>query len=556
MGLCQSSAKDILPSLDLESQAGQVDVQKLIRRSKARQFPSIEGTGDSKPSKVSDLDRSAGQCLFFLEQACNVPVADALRDITCEAVKAVSHGHPAVTVWVESATGERVGQVLEWPQRRCNLQPSWFSAQSLGFALVDQPSAVLRLELRDGSTKLGKLAAPLKDLAVHQTVTMELEAETKPGVKPCTISFQILCSEAVVKPRTVYLVRHGESSWNKAQSKLDLHEMARTTDHPLSARGREQAELLCERLRKEAKKEAAGEAPDPAVAAMLHPGVVFTSPLARALQTAVIGLGPILAQGDPGFRELTLLTNAKEKQNFGGLDTHCTKVGKDILDAALDQLRGLYATPETQGVQQPAVLETFARLSFDLEEVQDVWWPEGQTESSQQLQVRLKEFMQQLLYASHSSIVVFGHSLFFQHVLRNYLSEEFRQKEPKLATDLGRSKLSNCGVVRLELDPSRSLEEGPFVKAELVLGSELLTEGAGVLSCCNSPAEVQGMEGQLEIVAPEVLQSKYDTNAEVTGKDQVAIVHAAAGELAEPPAAAATDTSEQPAAAVESASKN
>ena len=44
--------------------------------------------------------------------------------------------------------------------------------------------------------------------------------------------------------KRLYVIRHGESEWNKAQSGLDLPSMYAQVDHPLSAEGRRQAEAL------------------------------------------------------------------------------------------------------------------------------------------------------------------------------------------------------------------------------------------------------------------------------------------------------------------------
>lgn len=174
------------------------------------------------------------------------------------------------------------------------------------------------------------------------------------------------------------------------------------------------------------------------------------------------------------------MANAREKLNFGGLDTRSTKLGADILQRVLDELNAAYKG------QQTNVLETFKQLRFDTQEVQDRWWCEGTSEAPAQLQVRLMEFMSQLVYSPHRTIVIVGHSHFFRSVFRKFLSQGFRQKRPKFACDVSSMKLMNCGVARLEIDPSQGLSGGPVIDVELVLGTELIPEG-GLLSCCVSP---------------------------------------------------------------------
>lgn len=44
--------------------------------------------------------------------------------------------------------------------------------------------------------------------------------------------------------KTIYLIRHGESVWNKAQKDKDAVAMLSAKDHPLNKAGKEQAEGL------------------------------------------------------------------------------------------------------------------------------------------------------------------------------------------------------------------------------------------------------------------------------------------------------------------------
>ncbi|CAJ1461969.1 unnamed protein product [Effrenium voratum] len=431
-------------------------------RAEARSFPPVQA--GSTP----------GQCAFFLEQVRNVPAL--LPGSLC----AANGRNPSVAAWVESS-GKLLGKVAEWPGKSC-LHPCWFSARALDFSLAEASTATLRLEIRDAGTVLGSLQVPLKDLALHQRI--ERSAELQPGASgdalragaaPMLVSFQILDCSVVLKRRVVYLVRHGESQWNKAQHKMDLHGMMRTTDHPLSAKGREQAEKLCRLLQEELDKEVASQS----VAGLLRPGLVLASPLGRALQTAVLTYGPLLGKAGPAGNQLILAPNCKEKQNLGGLDTACTKVGQEILTGCLEELKGLYS-----GQGKDAITSAFRQFQFDLQEVEDKSWQTSAStaETANQLQGRLEEFMYQLLFSCHDSIVVFGHSLFFQQLMRRFFAADYRPNA--LAQRLSFGKLPNCGVVRLELDPSRMLD-GPLLKAELVLGTEMAgSEGNCALNCC------------------------------------------------------------------------
>merc|ERR1712154_416052 len=97
------------------------------------------------------------------------------------------------------------------------------------------------------------------------------------------------------------------------------------TDHSLSNKGVEQAEKLSEKLEQALQQPRNRDGEDIACA-----DAYYASPLTRAIQTAVIALGPTLERGDERG-ELMLMGSAREKQNFGGLDSMSTKIGAEIL---------------------------------------------------------------------------------------------------------------------------------------------------------------------------------------------------------------------------------
>lgn len=450
--------------------------------SRPRHFPQrAHGTGEG------------GECLLFLEQASSVPYRDPVRDFTCHAVNSRSHGSPSVRAWVESPGGERAGTVAEWPAKHCNEAPSWYSARSLGLPLARQRAsgATLCLEMRDGAEVLGSLRVPLREIQPHHPTTRPLEmeepTEEEPAEERCRVTFQILDSRSVLHHRRVFLVRHGESVWNKAQSRLDLQTMASAVDHPLSEEGRAQAEALGERLAAAAKQRDANGM------AMLRPDVVYVSPLTRAFQTAAIALGPLLAgraRAEGSQAEFVVMANAREKQTLGGFDTWSTEIGEDVPKRTLAELRALYGDDDDKGV-----LSAFSQINVDAQEVQDCWWVDG-AETSAQLDERLHEFMSQLLFSPHRTIIVVGHSMFFREVLRRFLCDDFRQRDPEFCRGASSRKITNCGVVMLNLDPTRAIDEGPIASAEFVLGTGFEEDkGPGLLAaCCAAPEASAGSD--------------------------------------------------------------
>lgn len=451
-----------------------IDVSRLVVQSHARQFP-LKATSAFARAKaagaqrhlVSKPDIAGGECMLFLESA---HIAPSCQMSVCSAVPSKPSGKPSVRAWASRREeGDVIGQVAEWPAKSNNTRPSWYSAQLLGIPLEERGNAILHIELRDDQTVLGSLSTPLGELPGHCTVSRELGQATD-GCRPSSVSFQILDSREFMGARTVFFVRHGESVWNKAQESMQFGEMVRTTDHPLSTKGRHQAEDLRRRLTTAAKKA------DPAASKLLRANAVYVSPLTRAVQTAVIALGTMI-ENDEGLAEMVLMANAREKQNFGGLDSRPTEIGVGVLQKALDQLRLLYKDDED------AIVKTIAQLRFDVEEVQDIWWHEGAVESAAQVEARMDEFMLQLLYSQHRSVVVVGHSHFFRSVFKRFLSADLWAKQPELARNVTKLKLINCGVARLDLDPMKGLTGGPIVGLELVLDTTLDMDG-GILACC------------------------------------------------------------------------
>jgi len=222
-----------------------------------------------------------------------------------------------------------------------------------------------------------------------------------------------------------------------------------------------------------------------------QPGVLYVSPLCRAVQTAVIGLGP--SQAEAGG-EMVLMAAAREKQNLGGFDSMSTKRGCEILESTLEELKKVYNT-NPEGLQE--TVELFQRLRFDVHEAQEQWWCEGASDSSEQLHARLQDFMAQLLYTPHRTAVVVGHSHFFRSAFKAFLAKELYDEDPQMAKDITTKKLMNCGVARVELDPRRGVEGNPIVGVELVLDTTLDADGgtAMLTACCNAP-------GHTEIVGP------------------------------------------------------
>lgn len=209
--------------------------------------------------------------------------------------------------------------------------------------------------------------------------------------------------------------------------------------------------------------------------------MVYVSPLTRAVQTAVIALGETMTTED-SRGEMVLMATAREKQNFGGLDSKPEMMGAAVIQRTLEELQTLYRGESAAR----EIIETFSKLRFDAQEVRDTWWHDGLSEPAPRVQERLQEFMSQLVYSPHRTIVVVGHSHFFRAIFKRFASPAFKAKEPALARRLGEEKLSNCGVARLELDPKSP--DCPIVGVKLVFETTLVSDKRALPSCCAAPS--------------------------------------------------------------------
>ena len=114
--------------------------------------------------------------------------------------------------------------------------------------------------------------------------------------------------------------------------------MVREHDHPLNETGYKQALQLQLAIRR-ALADPPKDGQEPTTAQSLGlAGAFWASPLTRAVQTAITALEPILSQ--PG-NMLELKLNAREKKNFGGLDSIGRVCGNECYKRALGELMGL-----------------------------------------------------------------------------------------------------------------------------------------------------------------------------------------------------------------------
>ncbi|KAF4656719.1 hypothetical protein FOL47_008801 [Perkinsus chesapeaki] len=253
--------------------------------------------------------------------------------------------------------------------------------------------------------------------------------------------------------------------------------MMSKVDHPLSEKGRQQAEKLRKNLA------SLSEAKQGWAEKLRSPGVLFCSPLTRAVQTAAIALKDIYLAEE--HHPIVLLPSAREKKSVLGFDSVGAEVGPEILKKVHREMRNLYG-------RSGSMLDAFEKkLRFDVEEVAKRWWSRV-VDTEEDIHSRLEEFMSQLISVPEDALVVVGHSHFFRDVFAKYMSQEYKSEQPGWTYELTRKVLPNCGVAMVTLNLVEGVINEPHItQVDLLFGAKLVLSGS-TSSDCGQQQQQQG----------------------------------------------------------------
>ncbi|CAE7231910.1 rab-18 [Symbiodinium sp. CCMP2456] len=251
---------------------------------------------------------------------------------------------------------------------------------------------------------------------------------------------------------SIFLVRHGQSTWNLAAKRLDLWTMFRQVDHALTTEGVEQASRL------RSSTLTARRNGDIDAEQFLSPqSLVFASPLSRAVATSVVALGL--------ERKITLLPDARElAYPWCGPDSIGAATGSDIAERALQDLSKV-----DSAYGRPPITEEAVKM-IDASAATGIWWSRFR-ESKGQMQQRLQDLLSRLRPADSPSpaSVLVCHSLLIQRLFKDFASPQMEVDMPELLSQLRARKLQNCGVVKVLLDDNRLISS-----AQLMFGTKLV----------------------------------------------------------------------------------
>eukprot|EP01062_Namystynia_karyoxenos_P077190 TRINITY_DN7721_c0_g1_i2.p1 TRINITY_DN7721_c0_g1~~TRINITY_DN7721_c0_g1_i2.p1 ORF type:complete len:1072 (+),score=319.57 TRINITY_DN7721_c0_g1_i2:220-3216(+) len=367
---------------------------------------------------------------------------------------------------------------VKWPVCWGCDQPVWNTARELGCAATEAES--LRIELlshgegkRDEARVVAACDVPMDLLSWEEPYAAQLEAGDTGHFARVTL-LPIVTPPAV---KRVFFVRHGQSVWNKAQAQRNVVTMMSATDHPLNEEGAAQALALQRKVRHAREQmrhrhlgggggrgspttqlEDTPEEAPPAEEFMLRAQVVVSSPLTRAIQTALLSMQPVLRHRG----RLVLCRNLRERRNFGGRDSSGSACGADIMERVRQHTAKLCDGDSRE-------LESYMAVAFDTTEVVTKWW-DDRKEDDDAFHARLEEFMTQLRYLPEERVIAVGHSHFFRSLFRAKLDSSAQCVNTN-AADLCKKKLNNCGVAAVTLDFRRA---SPIAAVELLFDTQMV----------------------------------------------------------------------------------
>lgn len=339
--------------------------QAAHHRQESRIPPPIlasRGSGDGSDADASEGARRPSAGVHLLSVRIHVKQVKVAAMIAASTDLVERPEKVCLLMWIATSSGDPLGPAAEWPARK-GFSPLWNSARRV-FQTIPVPDGsvpMLRMELwginDDGSRQM--LAGPVElpphkvpmrptGIGMHRTGS-SMTAKAFSNVPPATMFLHALPPPPQSQRKTVFLIRHGESKWNAAKRGKNVYRMVREHDHPLNEDGYRQALALQHALRAavDAKESARGSAGSAEVGSpssmqqLANAGAMWASPLTRAVQTALVGLAPILrAEG----ATLQLKLNVREKKNFGGFDSIGRVCGAECYKRALSELRSLDAS--------------------------------------------------------------------------------------------------------------------------------------------------------------------------------------------------------------------
>jgi len=306
----------------------------------------------------------------------------------------------------------------------------------------------------------GSIYIPVEDLFFEQK-TFDFPSNTKAGKAGCNVTLRRIHNNIKgpdISTKNIFFIRHGESKWNAAQEQKDVLKLL-AYDHPLNKEGVEQAQRLQKKSMQSEKKESSEEL-------FFQATQIYSSPLTRALQTALISLyeHPTLTT-----KGLQLLRSCREIKNICGFDTKGKKVGVEIKSRVEKQLVKILEEEGTKYTKD---------VQIDLNDANQNWWTHRK-DLKGELDDRYYDFLCTMMYSEFEVGIVVTHSLFLRTFCNRYIGDAVKNQD--IGDAMCTHKLQNAGCLRLKIhfeEGEKSKkdfiedEKATILEAELMFGSE------------------------------------------------------------------------------------
>ena len=277
----------------------------------------------------------------------------------------------------------------------------------------------------------------------------------------------------------IYLIRHAESRWNRSFRQWNAIGLVAERDHGLSQEGVEQGVAFAARLT------AALADQDQDALVVADPSTpVLSSPLTRAIETAVLGLSLNLdstaAVDATGSKSIVLVPEARESHAHWLL-------GRDCIGSPTSQIPSRVTAELQQHGKDRVVAAADAQqggaLTLDLRQCAEVWWTPG--EQTESVDVRLKALLHKLLALAEASptkaVVLTTHSLLIRRLFKTCLEGSgendpaMSEEHVDLGTELASESVCNCGCIAVDLLPGGFISRPRLVFGTPRPGSRLVT---------------------------------------------------------------------------------
>jgi broad specificity phosphatase PhoE len=369
-----------------------------------------------------------------------------------------SESDPLIKIWLEDENGRRKSEIESTLARSSTKDPVWDSylCLALGRGQFELATDRLHIEVYDvdypAELTHDRLIAEttVAVVDIHEGLPSEFEAvRTKAQTerkcdkahrdKPCMVSLR---RQPVVRSsnytKRLFLIRHGESAWNKGKDDHSLMATVMKIDHPLTAKGVEQAQQLNSAWKAKLLSDPNSRAgfgaafPEPSTASeesFFNAELVLVSPLCRAFQTAVVSL-----DGHPTVKQqgVTLLRTIREiKKSSAGNDCRANKCGHDVSKRVQSELGKIVGLEEAEAMM-PEV---------DLNDTRSKWWTEKRKDGESDRHTRVMDFLSYVEFLSQHSAIVVGHSNFFHDLVSRCLDPAWAQSNRELGQQLTAHKV-------------------------------------------------------------------------------------------------------------------